>query len=121
MSSDEPDSIPPAGAESEKKKKKRSLRVGQTAEERSYADSKDALLRAARLACQTLEQKDAAFIKKDEGRKYKRELAEQLQKEKREARLERSQARKQKLADAASSTLHAKKKLMKEGKQKKKD
>jgi hypothetical protein len=57
---------------------------------------------------------ESQTLRKDAQRKHKEEVAEQVKKEKREARFERSRARKRRLQEAATSTMADKKKLAKD-------
>jgi hypothetical protein len=100
------------------KKKRENLRVGKTAEERQYADTKERLLAAARAAVAIREQQDRASLEQDQKRKQKQELLEEVKRDKRAARFERSQARKQRLHDAAAASISDKKKMLNEAKKK---
>lgn len=119
--SQEKDEVAEEPAEQEvqtkKRKKRQNLRVGHTPEERRYMDNTDLLLLAARKASLDLSQKEAVLREKDAKRKHMQEVAEQVKKEKRQARFERSQARKNKLKEAASATLEEKKKAKAKSKQ----
>jgi hypothetical protein len=73
-----------------------------------------------RKASASFTQGTADQAKKDTQRKQKQELVEYAKRETREARFARSQERKEKLRDAAASTITDKKKLLKETKPKRK-
>jgi len=105
-----PEPVPPP------KKKKKNLRVGKTAEEKAYADTKDMLLAAAANAASLLSQKNEVHFQRDSERNRKKELKEKLKVEKRQNRLDRKKEKLNKLQEESAKSLKEKKKSMKENK-----
>ncbi|OHT16447.1 hypothetical protein TRFO_02711 [Tritrichomonas foetus] len=96
----------------EKKKKKTNLRRSKNQEDMKYATSTADLLACAHIASAGLEQRHQMSKKRDEERMKKQKERDEIKEEKRLARFERSQARKNKIKDAASASSAQDKKEM---------
>lgn len=93
------------------KKHKKNLRRGETAQERSYA-SRERMREIAMRSVMELEKKNLITTNRDKEISRRKELKEELKREKREARLQRKQERLDKLKKKSESTAAKRKKKL---------
>ena len=100
--------------EQPKKKKKTNLRKPQNPEDRQYCTSTADLLECSMIANQGFQKKNEASRRRDEDRLRKQKEREEIKKDKRLERYERSLAKKNKLKEAESATIEDKKEKVRE-------